>query len=736
MSFRKALLFGFLLILPQLLWSQTYTLFAEKGKVGVRSGQEVSIPARYDNIGWSNQSFQWVGEIVGYQLNGLWGLLNKEGEILSPPIYSGLQALPNQTVIFWENIRAHRTQKYGLMDGEGKILIPNTYAYLHFAAPYYIASQKSGSKMLQGLLDPSGKSILPITYPAIQALSSELLEITQADGLKNLYSTSQKQFVSAFQWESFQPFHDFFIGYKQGWGYVFTAQGNQLNTSGFSDIRLQDGKLQIKTQPQWEIIGLDNTPKQRLAFEEIKIVSQGVFWARTHTAQWLISPSGNTLFGPYEQLVPTSNDWALFKQNGKWGMANFFGNVFLPAEYDSLYADELYIYLFQKTGFDKGWQVLNYKKEPIAHESFDYIERSTEGMIKVERKGKWGFINKSTRTVIPCLYDRVADYQYNQCVVEYHGREGVIDKKGYWILLPEYLTIHPLTPSIYLTKYPSGISSIRDTATVYYETANKISLHGALLLERNSENRFGLNSWLGKPIAPVQFDFISDEINDSLLVVRQGQQWGAIYRNGKWALPLSARYDTIAGYNEGLFRVVIDGSYGFVNKAGQLRIANRYENAQDFSEGMAAIRILGKWGYINAQERLIIQPQFEEVGSFRQGLAEVKRKGKTGIINTKGELLLPTEFDSLEKVDTEYYITQKNGKYGLMSTQGVILQTEKFETMRALPNHLFLIQRNGKWGTLNAQGLSTLPLIYDTLMLDEANQVFIGCIQGNWQSLL
>lgn len=729
------MLFGFLLILPHVLWSQSHTLFAENGKMGIRHGQQTIIPARYDNIGWSNQSFQWVGEIVGYQLNGLWGLLNRQGEVLSPPIYSGLHALPNQTVIFWENIRAHRTQKYGLMDGEGKILIPNTYAYLHYAAPYYIASQKIGNNTLSGLLDSNGKNILTINYPSIQSLSAELLEVTQGNGLKNLYSIPQKQFVSAFQWESFQPFHDFFIGYKQGWGYVFNAQGKQLNTSGFSDIRLKEGKLEIKTQPQWEIIGLDNVPQQQLAFEEIKIVSQGVFWARTHTAQWLISPNGNILFGPYEHLIPTPNDWVLFKKQGKWGMANFFGKTLIEATYDSLYADELYIYLFQKTGFDKGWQIVNYKKEAIARESFDYIERSTEGMIKVERKGKWGFINKATRTVIPCLYDRVADYQYNQCVVEYHGREGIIDKRGHWVMLPEYLTIQQLTPSIYLSKSTSGISCIRDTATVYYETANKISLHGTLLLEQNSDTLFGLNSWLGKPIAPVQYEYISKEINDSLYLVKKSRQWGALYRNGKWALPLNTRYDTISGYNEGLFRVVIDGSYGFVNKEGQLRIAHRYENAHNFTEGLAAIRILGRWGYINAEERLVIQPQFEAVGSFQQGQAEVKRNGKTGIINKQGEIIIPTEFDSLEKVGTRYYITQKNGKYGLMSNQGEILQTEKFENILTLPGHQFLIQRNGKWGALNKQGLSTLPLIYDILLFDAPNQVFIGCKQGIWQSL-
>ena len=65
-------------------------------------------------------------------------------------------------------------------------------------------------------------------------------------------------------------------------------------------------------------------------------------------------------------------------------------------------------------------------------------------------------------------------------------------------------------------------------------------------------------------------------------------------------------------FQEGLAPVAAaeHGTFGFINKSGDIVIPYKFENADSFSEGLAAVRIDGKWGYINNEVQIVIAPHF------------------------------------------------------------------------------------------------------------------------------
>ena len=59
---------------------------------------------------------------------------------------------------------------------------------------------------------------------------------------------------------------------------------------------------------------------------------------------------------------------------------------------------------------------------------YDDIKSSSEGLVAVKNKGKWGFVNHDGKEVIPCKYDEVESFSEDFAVVRIKNNYGYIDK--------------------------------------------------------------------------------------------------------------------------------------------------------------------------------------------------------------------------------------------------------------------------------------------------------------------
>ena len=84
---------------------------------------------------------------------------------------------------------------------------------------------------------------------------------------------------------------------------------------------------------------------------------------------------------------------------------------------------------------------------------------------------------------------------------------------------------------------------------------------------------------------------------------------------------------------------IINGAYGYINKAGKLTIMPKFEDAGVFSDGLAQVCSNGQWGYINTEGQIAIPPTFQSAAPFRDGLALASLQGKWVYINVNGEIV-------------------------------------------------------------------------------------------------
>ena len=70
--------------------------------------------------------------------------------------------------------------------------------------------------------------------------------------------------------------------------------------------------------------------------------------------------------------------------------------------------------------------------------SYDHADGFVDGLARVQRDGKWGFIDKSGKEVVPCEWDDIYYFINGLALVEKNGKYGFINKKNEAIVPIEY----------------------------------------------------------------------------------------------------------------------------------------------------------------------------------------------------------------------------------------------------------------------------------------------------------
>ena len=166
----------------------------------------------------------------------------------------------------------------------------------------------------------------------------------------------------------------------------------------------------------------------------------------------------------------------------------------------------------------------------------------------------------------------------------------------------------------------------------------------------------------------------SGPLADQYLVIRQGNSFGYIDREGNvvippqfaYALPFSEGLGAVnvGGTDGGGTHMPTNGKWGFVDATGKFKInpqffsppeeaapfdlrqANRVlHEAYRFSEGLAAARTEDRWVYIDTTGNAILESdRISSARHFSQGLANVCIDGLWGYINHDGEIVIPAKY--------------------------------------------------------------------------------------------
>lgn len=201
---------------------------------------------------------------------------------------------------------------------------------------------------------------------------------------------------------------------------------------------------------------------------------------------------------------------------------------------------------------------------------YDHEGELKEGRIVACRKSGWGYLNEKGKEVIPFIYDYATSFSEGLAKVRKYEKAGFIDVNGNVVIPLTYML------SEYVGSFHDGLALFRRhdkygyinkrgrvaIATIY-ENANSYS-EGLASVCKN--NKWGFINSSGRPILPFIYDD-AKKFKDGICPVKKEGKWGAIDQTGKIVVPFL--YDEISEYKNNQALAIKNNCVGFIDKEGK-----------------------------------------------------------------------------------------------------------------------------------------------------------------------
>ena len=184
--------------------------------------------------------------------------------------------------------------------------------------------------------------------------------------------------------------------------------------------------------------------------------------------------------------------------------------------------------------------------------AFSAFAQKNEGLFWVRENGKYGYIDRTGKTVIEPQYDNTMGFNEGLAATSIGKKYGFIDKKGTWVIKPQY-----------------------DFAYIFMD--------GAAMVKVGK-----LYAWIDKTgkqiIAPTEFEEVALGFTEDRLAVKKGGKWGYIDKTGK--IIIEAKFKKATKFEGGAAQVETeDGMHHWIAADGRIVWSQKKEEKKADTHG-------------------------------------------------------------------------------------------------------------------------------------------------------
>jgi len=325
------------------------------------------------------------------------------------------------------------------------------------------------------------------------------------------------------------------------------------------------------------------------------------------------------------------------------------------------------------------------------------------GLYPINVNGKYGFMDRSGKTVITPQFDETRGFSEGLAVVRVGTKFGYIDTKGAVVITPQFDDASSFRYGRAAVKLCCGpywhgldvaVGRIGKNRYGFIDKDGKyvgtpgflwvaVWFAGDFALVRVADGRVGIMNRSGKVVIADNVELISsfDGFSAGLAPAATGGKWGYIDTTGKWVI--DPQFESAYNFADGLAQVTVGGRLGYIDQKGKFVVNPQYESGHQFSEGYAGFESGGKWGFIDTAGRVVVDAKFAPVGtgqavhSFSEGLAGVLTEDRWGFIDRTGKMVISPQFDSAGYFQNGLARVTVAGEEAYVTTTGAFVVLKK-----------------------------------------------------------
>ncbi len=274
-------------------------------------------------------------------------------------------------------------------------------------------------------------------------------------------------------------------------------------------------------------------------------------------------------------------------------------------------ADELKVFQeVQKKNTKESYQqfIYDYPSGYYVSQAKSEMNKKWPAPVRVLRKNKYGYVDKSGNLVVKAKYDWGADFSEGMARVSVGGKYGFVNEAGKEIVPLKYVSA---------SNYSYGYAVVKGAD------------NSAFFLNKNGEKMndvvYSDAKAFSEGLAAVQSEYF---------------KYGFIDVNGNEVI--SCDYQTVSWFKEGLVAVskkLENGqtAYAYIDKEGNAVTEFEYEDAKDFQGGVACVKKNGKFGLIDKFGGPITECEYDYISTFNgDGYALAKKNGWDVYLDKEG----------------------------------------------------------------------------------------------------
>jgi hypothetical protein len=243
-----------------------------------------------------------------------------------------------------------------------------------------------------------------------------------------------------------------------------------------------------------------------------------------------------------------------------------------------------------------------------------------EPLFPVLRAGRWGFIDRAGRLVIPASFDRVAPFSEGLAAARRGATRGYVDRTGAFVLVPVQ---EPVAGDLH-RPFASGRAAVR------------------------VGTRFGYVDRGGRLAIPARFDRAEDFSEGLAFACEARVGCGYVDVDGRGVIGPGLMGGRPA--RGGLVPVVLTMAMGresvqMYAAATGAPVGAAHEAAGTFADGLLPVSFGGRWGAVDGEGRPVVPAAFASLGRFGEGLAPARPEaGPCGYVDRTGAWVIPPRF--------------------------------------------------------------------------------------------